>query len=232
MTSSIPTPYDLRGQVIAVTSADQGYGKVISHALSRAGASTVLIGNNPETLAAAASSIELAGGEAIPLKADVTTPMDWMSAQDRILEIFGALHGVVHLADRRASDNFSLLTEGEWMELFNLNVKSTVGITQLLARRLPGTWLTIIGPHLDETGLHTSPQRGGIRGLVEGAQSHNLRLNLVLPSRSSSGDEALDAPVSEAVLALASAGLKGLRGTVLDIPLEPAPRVKLPEAYL
>ena len=122
------TSFALTGQVIAVTGADQGYGRVISQHLARAGASVVLIGQNPETLAAAASTIEHQGGETIPLKADVSVPMDWVSAQERIMEIFGGLHGVVHLADRRASVNFTMLSEGEWMELFNQNVKSSVAI--------------------------------------------------------------------------------------------------------
>lgn len=230
LTDTSPRP--LAGQVIAITSADKGYGKVVSSALARAGANTILIGNNPETLSSAASSIELVGGEAIPLKADVTVPLDWTSAQERILEIFGALHGVVHLADQRASTRFSMLTESEWMELFNLNLKSSVGIAQVLSYRLPQSWLTIIGPHLDDIGHQTYPQLGALRGLVEGSKAspETPRINMLLPARASSGDEALDRPVSSLVLALASAGLSTLRGNVLEVPLEPAPKIKLPEA--
>lgn len=157
----------LAGQVVAVTGADQGYGRVVSLALAHAGASVVLLGGNSETLAAAASSLELAGGTAIPIQADVGVPLDWLSAQNRVLEIFGALHGVVHLSDKRAHTNFTLLSENEWMDLFNCNVKSSVAIAQILRRRQPGAWLTLIGPHLDETGLHAHPQRGALRGLVE-----------------------------------------------------------------
>lgn len=228
MTRTPITLQTLSGQVIAVTSADQGYGRIVSTALARAGASLVLIGNNSETLAAAASAIEGCGGEAIPLKADVAVPLDFVSAQDRVKEIFGALHGVVHVADKRASVSFTSLAEGEWMELFNSNVKSTVGIAQVIARRLPGTWLTIIGPHLEDKGLQVYPQRGALRGLVEKAQQEDMRLNMVLPERASTGEEALDAPVAEAVLALA---LTRLRGNVLEIPLEPAPRLRLPDVH-
>ncbi|THF84943.1 SDR family NAD(P)-dependent oxidoreductase [Deinococcus sp. KSM4-11] len=217
----------LAGQVIAVTSADQGYGRPISAALARAGASVVLIGGNTETLAAAASSLEVAGGTAIPIKADVGVPLDWLSAQNRILEIFGALHGIVHLADKRASSDFTMLSENEWMDLFNCNVKSSVGIAQIVRRRLPGTWLTIIGPHLDEQGLHAHPQRGALRGLVEQAHLEDLRLNLVLPSRASSGDETLDQRLAETVLTLALPGMAHLRGNVMDVPLPPVPKLRI-----
>ncbi|CAM3584309.1 SDR family NAD(P)-dependent oxidoreductase [Deinococcus saxicola] len=219
----------LAGQVIAVTGADTGYGKTVSTALAKTGASVVLIGSNSESLSAQASALERSGGHAIPIKADVSVPLDWLSAQTRILEIFGALHGIVHLADKRTNVSFTALSENEWMELFSSNVKSSVAIAQILGRRLPDTWLTIIGPHGDEPGLQAHPQRGAIRGLVEAAVREDLRLNMLLPSRASSGDEALDRPLADAVLALAAPRMRHLRGNVMDVPLPPAPKVRLPE---
>lgn len=219
----------LAGQVIAVTGADTGYGKTVSTALAKTGASVVLIGNNSESLSAQASALERSGGHAIPIKADVSVPLDWLSAQTRILEIFGALHGIVHLADKRTNVSFTALSENEWMELFNSNVKSSVAIAQILGRRLPDTWLTIIGPHGDEPGLQAHPQRGAIRGLVEAAVREELRLNMLLPSRASSGDELLDRPLSDAVLALAAPRMRHLLGNVMDVPLPAAPKVRLPE---
>lgn len=213
----------LEAQVIAVTSADQGFGRAISTLLARAGASVVLIGGNVETLAQLASHIEYEGGQAIPIKADVGVPLDWTSAQTRILEIFGALHGVVHLADKRAHSAFPLLSENEWMDLFNCNVKSSVGIAQVLRRRLPGTWLTLIGPHLDERGLHAPPQRGALTGLAEHAHIEDLRVNVLLPSRASAGEES-DRPLADAVIALAQPGLRHIRGTVIEVPLPAAPK--------
>lgn len=222
-----PAPHLLAGQVIAVTGADQGYGRAICAVLAGAGASIVLIGGNSETLSAAASGLELGGAVAIPLKADVGVPLDWLGAQNRILEIFGALHGIVHLADKRAHTNFTMLSEGEWMDLFNCNVKSSVAIAQIVRRRLSGTWLTIVGPHLDEAGLQVHPQRGAIRGLVENAHAEEMRVNLVLPSRTSAGDEALDRPLADAVLALATPALGHLRGAVLEVPLPPVPKLRV-----
>ena len=216
-------PSRLQGQIIAVTSGDQGYGRVISSALALAGANVVLIGANAETLSAYASKIEQSGGTAVPLKADVSVPLDWLSAQNRMLDIFGALHGIVHLADKRAHGQFTLLSEGEWMDLFNCNVKSSVAITQIMQRRLPGTWLTIVGPHLDETGLQAYPQRGALRGLVEQAAAEEMRLNMVLPSRASSGEDRYDQPLAEAVLTLAAPELQHLRGSILEIPMPAVP---------
>lgn len=213
----------LAGQVIAVTGAEQGYGRLMGSVLARAGASVILVGNSPEPLAAAASSIEQGGGWVLPLSGDVAVPLDWMRVQERILEIFGALHGVVHIADKRAHGDFRNLSENEWMELFNANVKSSVTIAQLLRRRSPDTWLTVVGPHLDERGFHVFPQRGALRGLAEHAAQEGLRINVVLPGRASSGEEDADRPLGEVALSFAGGGLRHLRGVVLDVPLPRAP---------
>ena len=214
----------LTNQVIAVTSADQGYGRPIGTALAHAGASVILVGTAPENLAAIASGIEQQGGQVIPLAADVSVPLDCISALGRILDIYGELHGVVHLADKRAYSTFQDLSENEWMDLFGANVKSTVALTQVLRRRHPQTWLTIVGPHRDEAGLQVQPQRGAIRSLVEHAGQEDMRLNLLLPSRASSGDDRLDQPLTDAVLALAMPSLGHLGGNVLEVPLPPLPR--------
>ena len=225
--SSPPQRGLLAHQVIAVTSADQGYGRPIGTALAYAGASVILVGTAPETLAAVASGIEQQGGQVIPLAADVSVPLDCISALGRILDIYGELHGVVHLADRRAHSNFQDLSENEWMDLFGANVKSTVALTQVLRRRHPQTWLTIVGPHRDEAGLQAEPQRGAIRALAEHAAQEDMRLNLLFPSRASSGDDQLDRPLTDTVLALASPALRHLRGNVLDVPLPPLPSTPL-----
>lgn len=217
----------LASQVIVVTGADQGYGRLIAAALAYAGASVILIGTAPETLAAIASGIEQQGGRAIPMTADVSVALDWVSALDRILGIYGSFDGVVHLADKRAhSSRFQELSEGEWLELFSANVKSAVTIAQVLRRRQPEAWLTIVGPHQDEDGLHAHPQRGALRGLVEHAASEELRLNLLFPSRASSGEDGADRALSNVVVTLATPGLSHLRGNVLDVPLPPVPSLQ------
>ena len=64
---------------------------------------------------------------------------------------------------------------------------------------------------------------------MQQAHTNDLRVNLILPGRASSGEEALDAPVADAVLALATTWLQNLRGNVMEIPLAPAPKVRLPD---
>lgn len=209
----------LEGRVIAVTAADRGFGRVMAQGLADAGATLVLVGKQAELLAGLASMIERSGTTAIPMQADVSVPLDWMKVQQRILDIFGALDGVVHSADKRAHPSLNLLSENEWMELFQANMKSSVGIAQTMRQSLPGSWLTIIGPHLDEGGLQGYTLRGGLRGLAESARLDGFRINLLLPSRSPSGEDELDKGVVSSVVALASPALMHLMGLSIDIPL-------------
>lgn len=205
--------------MIAMTAADRGFGRVMAQGLADAGATLVLVGKQAELLAGLASMIERSGATAIPMQADVSVPLDWIKVQKRILDIFGALDGVVHSADKRAHPSLNLLSEAEWMELFQANMKSSVGIAQTMRQHLPGSWLTIIGPHLDEGGLQGYTLRGGLRGLVESAQLDGFRINLLLPSRSPSGEDELDMGVVSSVVALASPALMHLTGLSIDIPL-------------
>lgn len=232
MESSPPTQPSnkmLAGQVIAVTGADQGYGRLISTVLSQAGANVVMVGEHTATLAAAASAIEQNGQVVIPLTADISIYINWISAQERILEVFGVLNGVVHVADKSIQTSFTSLRENDWLDLFDHNIKSTIGITQVLTKRIPNAWLTIVGPHADGSQIQVAAQRGCLQSLVEHCHIASLRANLLLPSRACCGEDVLDQPVADVVLNLAGPNMQSLRGNVIEIPLAAAPQPHPPE---
>ncbi len=216
----------LEGHVIALTGADRGFGRVLAQGLADAGATLVLVGKQGEQLSTLASVIESRGSTAISMQADVSVPLDWVKVQARILEIFGALRGVVHSADKRMhasqllpNQPEALLSEAEWLELFQANIKSSVAVVQSLQQRLPESWLTIIGPHLDEEDMPAQTQRGALGGLVSSARSEHFRVNLLLPSRAPSGEDDLDTGMVSSVLALAAPTLMHLSGLTVDVLL-------------
>lgn len=213
----------LAGQVIAVTGAESGYGRLLSAAFANAGANVILIGEQPEALAAVASVIEQKGRIILPLKANVGVPLDWQAVQDRMMDIFGVLHGVVHVADRQSHTPFTALGEGEWMEMFNYNIKSSVAIAQMTCRRNLDNWLTIVGPKLSDNSLQSHPQRGALRGLVEQAHLEGMRVNMLLPNRECSGDALLDQAMIRSVLMLADPNMLHIYGNTLTIHLPDIP---------
>lgn len=220
----------LAGTVIAVTGAQSGYGRDLSVALAAAGATVVLLGTNAEALSGLASHIELRGGQAIPMQADSRQAAELRRAGRTVDEVFGGLHGVVHLADKRARGD---VTAGEWNDLYEYNIRSTYNVLQGLRLRGGRVWLILVGPHADEAGVHAAAQRGAMAAICEHGQEYALRANLVIPARAHGG-EAASRPLVQTVLHLADPALAHVSGLTIPVrdpteqPTSPQPARRQP----
>lgn len=212
---------DLAGQVIAITQAETGYGRSIALALSRRSATVALFGNNSEMTAQLASFIESTGGSAIPIRVDATSSSDHATAQEKVIELYGHLDGVVHLANQESAASFGFLTMSEWVDLLNINVRSTLAILHAIHRQTPQTWLTVIGTS-DAQKLHLQAIRGALEGLTRSARLEDVRCNLLLPNRISGG-EMYDQELCEMVALLANPKLSHIGGNVIEVPLPNLP---------
>jgi NAD(P)-dependent dehydrogenase (short-subunit alcohol dehydrogenase family) len=90
----------LEGRVVLVSGAHGGYGRALSLACARAGATPVLLGRKSKKLERVADAVEQAGGEALlyPLDLEGATPDDYADLGLRLRERFGRLDGLVHCA--------------------------------------------------------------------------------------------------------------------------------------
>lgn len=68
------SPFDLTGRVAIVTGGGRGLGAVISMGLAQAGANVAVIGRRIEACTEVAEQIRDAGGQALPVAADITNP--------------------------------------------------------------------------------------------------------------------------------------------------------------
>lgn len=224
----------LEGQVIAVTGADSGFGRSIALSLARQGANVVVLSNNGEAIAQVAAHIEVSGGNAIPIKTESNSGTDWLNTQQKIMDLYGTLHGVVHLADQASHSNFDLLSSSEWHELLSNNLRSTVSILQAMKRQSPEAWLMIVG-HAQDERLHMQTLRGALEGLTRAARHENMRCNLLIPLRASGGEDH-DRELSHLVIALSSSHLGHLSGNVMEVPLpalsQPIELNDLPESWI
>lgn len=214
----------LEGQIIAVTEAETGYGRSIALFLATRGATVVLLSNNSEAAAGLASHIENQGGTAIPIKADLSSPADYAAAQHKVLELYGHLSGVVHIADKTSPSQFDFLSMSEWAELFSANVRSSLSVLQNLRRQLPHTWLILVGSAA-EWHLHLHVVRGALEALTKGASLEKMRVNLLIPNRTSGGEEH-DSELCELISALASPRLAHIGGNIIEVKMPPAPRLQ------
>jgi NAD(P)-dependent dehydrogenase (short-subunit alcohol dehydrogenase family) len=223
----------LQNAVIAVTGAGRGYGHAIGRAVGAAGASVIVVDADAEAAAAVASELEALGAQAIPIKGNFSVQLEVASTFEKMLEIFGALTGVVHLADGVSHTKFRRLHEAEWSDLLDHHARSSYLLLQSLGLKAKGAWATLVLPPADGLEPQVRALRGLLCGLVEGLSESGVRANGLIPSRPSGGLEA-DALLAQAALALALPHTRGLSGASLHValPALPDPLAGLPpEAF-
>jgi NAD(P)-dependent dehydrogenase (short-subunit alcohol dehydrogenase family) len=113
----------LAGKIALITGAGTGIGRACALLFAREGASVVLAGRRAEPLADAAAAIHNAGGEALPIRCDVTLAQDAQRAVDSAISRFGRLDIVVNNAGALFIGTAEQTSEEEWNRLMDVNVK-------------------------------------------------------------------------------------------------------------
>jgi len=211
-------------RVVLVTNVGQGFGRAVALAYGRAGYDVVCADRDVELASKTAAELEELGGQAIPIQADMTTQMDVLSAYQKVLEIFGALGGVVHLATQVSTTPFENLAEGEFFELMAEDVRSSFLVLKAAARLLTGGWVVVVAPP-NEDAVQMHAVRGALQQMVDGFRRRFAypRVNLVLPSRAPS-DPRHDQALVRAVRYLGSPESAGVTGQLVHVELPPPPR--------
>jgi NAD(P)-dependent dehydrogenase (short-subunit alcohol dehydrogenase family) len=123
-----------------VTGGGSGIGKGMAAGLVAAGASVMIVGRNPDRLAAAVQEIEAVkadGGEIRYEPADVTDEDEVTRAVDAATAWHGRLHGVVHCAG--GSETIGPITQVDsqlWRRAVDLNVNGTMYVLKHSARQM------------------------------------------------------------------------------------------------
>jgi 3-oxoacyl-[acyl-carrier protein] reductase len=121
----------LTGRVALVTGASRGIGRAIAVALARAGADVAV--NYRERAAAAEEAvkeIQGAGRRAIAVKADVSRAEDVRSMVERVTRELGPIEILVNNAGIARPQPLNEITERDWDELIDVNLKSCFLVTQ------------------------------------------------------------------------------------------------------
>jgi 7-alpha-hydroxysteroid dehydrogenase len=123
-----------------VTGGGSGIGKGVAAGLVAAGAAVMIVGRNPDRLAAAVQEIEAVkadGGEIRYEPADVTDEDEVTRAVDAATAWHGRLHGVVHCAG--GSETIGPITQVDsqlWRRAVDLNVNGTMYVLKHSARQM------------------------------------------------------------------------------------------------
>lgn len=79
----------LQNRVALVTGAGSGIGAAAARLLAQAGAKVAALGRTQDELQETVKRIQAAGGEAMPLMADVSQPQAMQQAVDKIIRQWG-----------------------------------------------------------------------------------------------------------------------------------------------
>lgn len=122
---------NIKGKVAIITGASKGIGKAIAKSFAQAEAHVVLVARGKEELLKTAYEIEREGGSVLPVIADVTQIKDIENLIHVTIATFNAIDILVNNAggvhDFLAFENIS---DQDWLDMFELNLFSTVKVTR------------------------------------------------------------------------------------------------------
>src|SRR5256884_7497004 len=183
----------LAGKVALVTGAQQGIGKAIALAYGREGAR--LVNNYLDNQAAAeeiASQIRTLGQRAGPMAGDVARAAD-VRRMVEAGESLGGIDILVNNAGIFPRVEFLDMTEAQWDEVLNVNLKGTFLCTQAVAQKMVerghgGAVINLASGaafRSSPRGVHYVASKAGIVGLARAAAlelaSYRARVNALAP---------------------------------------------------
>jgi 2-hydroxycyclohexanecarboxyl-CoA dehydrogenase len=179
-------------RVALVTGGAAGMGRAISLRLARDGMAVGVLGRNLDTCQGVVSEIEAAGGKAIALQADISRRHQVKAAVASLREAFGPVTVLVNNAAIVDFVPFREITDEQWDEMLEVNLKGTFIVTQVVLPDMEAAnWgrivnLTSCGAELgSELLVHYTASKGGMvtftRSLARELGPLGITVNTVMP---------------------------------------------------
>jgi glucose 1-dehydrogenase len=200
----VPT---LQGKVAVVTGSGSGIGQAIAERLAKEGASCVVdYRGHVEQAQATADKIAAAGGKSILVRADVSVLSDCTNLIEQAWQQLGSCDILVNNAGIEKGADFWDVTEADYDQVLNVNLKGAFFLTQAFVRRLrdakkPGRVINISSVHEDMVFPHFSTycaSKGAMRMLMRDLAVElgplGITVNNIAPG-------AVETPINTALLA-------------------------------
>lgn len=175
-----------------ITGATAGIGRACSFELARKGLAVGVLGRDLGECRKVAAEIETAGGNAVALEADITDRAQVEAAADMLRNRLGPITVLVNNAGVSDFKAFEHLSEGDWRQMFDVNVLGTFIVTQTcLPDMKTAGWGRIvnISSSSAQSGspfqAHYSASKGAVmamtRSLAQELGAHGITVNTIPP---------------------------------------------------
>ena len=182
----------LQDKVTLVTGAGTGIGEAIARLFAQQGARVYLFDRDAETNRRVAESIAAAGGSAEAISGDVRRAADLASLVDSAMTRFGRIDVLVNNAGIYPRTQFLEITEEQWDEMLDINLKSMFRLSQLAIKPMMAARsgkivnISSVTYFLGIENLaHYTASKGGVIGLTRSmaraAGPSNVHVNCVTP---------------------------------------------------
>ena len=123
-----------KDQIVVVTGSTRGIGKTIALAFAREGAVSIIVGRNAETADKVRHEFTAKGFKAESFACDVTNTENVEKMVNKILDKFGRVDILVNNAGITRDNLLLRMSEADWDEVINVNLKSVFCVTKIIAK--------------------------------------------------------------------------------------------------
>lgn len=148
------SPFSLQGQTAIVTGGNQGLGKSFAFGLAEAGARVAIVGRSAERNEQVAAEAAEAGYEFVTITADITDDTQVTRMTEEALAAFGKIDILVNNAGTCYHNEAFAVTDNEWNDVFNLNVRALWKAT------------IAVGAHMRDAGAGSIVNIGSMSGII------------------------------------------------------------------
>jgi NAD(P)-dependent dehydrogenase (short-subunit alcohol dehydrogenase family) len=188
----------LDGKVFLVTGGTDGLGAALADRLVEEGARVAVCGRDAGRLAGIEQRLRDAGGDALAVQADVTSPADLERFVDAAVVRWGRLDGLVNNAGKSAAGRIDQVSDEDWIADLDLKVLAAVRGTRLAVPHLiaagGGAIVNVLNLGAKAAGAGSLPTAAsGAAGLAitkaasKDLGEHGIRVNAVLIGLVASG---------------------------------------------